>query len=206
MKRLSLLILPVVALMFLAACDSGGNFRVINQTSYPIYVTMGDEEELAIPGGGEHSFAVETEKQHFLNPNVRVSVPIRLRGETYQLYDAEGETFVDTTSVVIKVGETTNAFISPNRASFKVVNNSSHGVTRVDLYKHNFIGVVASFQLGNIAPGKFDFLPVEYATNSNNFYYYATVQMDDGTVYNYGDPTNILELDHQFLITLTDPK
>lgn len=206
MKRLYPLILSISALLFLAACESGGNFRVVNQTSYPIYIAVGEDEELAIPGGGEHTFAVETEKQSLFNPNVTVDVPVRLTGETYQIYDAENEVFVDTTTVRIKVGETTNAFINPNRGSFKVVNNSSHTVVRAELYKHNFVGVVASYELGSIAPGGFDFLPVGYATNSNNFYYYATVQMDNGNIYNYGGPTNIVELDSQFLITLIDPK
>ena len=68
------------------------------------------------------------------------------------------------------------------------------------------MGVVASNDTGPIAPGRFVYLPVEYATSSNNFYYYATVQMEDGATYNYGNETNILAVDQQFLITLTDPE
>ncbi len=206
MKRYQLLLLPLLALLFLTACESGGNFRVINQTSYPVYVTLGEEEELAIPAGTEHIFAVATGSQHILNPDVRVEVPVRLIGETYRIYDEGNETYTDTTRVEIRAGETTTAYINPNRASFKVVNNSSQTITQANLYKHNFVGVVASHELGPVAPGKFSYLPVEYATSSNNFYYYATVELEDGTVYNYGDPTNILEVDQQFLITLNDPE
>jgi len=206
MKRAYLLLLPLLAILFLTACESGGNFRVLNQTSYPVYVTLGEEDELAIPAGAEHIFAVATGNQHILNPDVRVEVPVRLVGETYQIYDEENETFTDTTRVEIRAGETLTAYINPNRASFKVVNNSSQAVAQATLYKHNFVGVVASHGLGAIDSGRFAYLPVEYATNSNNFYYYATVRMVDGTTYTYGDPTNILQVDQQFLITLSDPE
>ncbi len=209
MKRSSHLLLPLLALLallFLAACESGGNFRVINQTSYPVYVTLGEEEELAIPAGSEHIFAVETATQNILNPDVSAEVPVRLVGETYQIYDEQNETFTDTTRVVIRAGETTNAYINPNRASFKVVNNSSQDVLQATLYKHNFVGVVASSELGLVESGKFGYLPVEYATSSNNFYYYATVRMEDGSIYSYGDATNILLVDQQFLITVNDPE
>lgn len=205
MKRAYLLLMPALAILFLTACESGGTFRVINKTSYPLYVTLADEEEVTIAGGSEHSFAVATGNKHIFNPDVSVEVPVRMLGETYQLVD-EDNLPIDTTRVVIHAGETTNAFIDPNRAGFKVVNNSSQGVAQASLFKHNFIGVVATYELGPIAPGKFSFLPVEYATSSNNFYYKATVRMDDGSTYEYGGPTNIVELDKQFLITLSDPE
>lgn len=205
MKRINLLILPVLALLFLAACESGGNFRVVNQTTHPVYVTLGDGDEIVIPGGAEHSFDVATANQHILNPDVSVEVPVRLLGETYQLLDEDNNP-TDTTRVVIHAGETTNAFIDPNRAGFKVVNNSSQGVAQATLFKHNFIGVVGTYELGPIAPGRFSFLPVEYASGSNNFYYKATIRMEDDTSYEYGGPTNILDVDRQFLITLNDPE
>ncbi len=206
MKRAMSLLLPVLVLMLLTACESGGNFRVVNQTSYPIYVTLGDEAELAIPAGAEHVFAVATASQHLFNPDVSVEVPVRLVGETYQIYDEENEAFTDTTRVEIHAGETTSAFINPNRASFKVVNGSSQRVMRADLYKHNFVGVIATYSLGEVAAGQFGYLPVEYATSSNNFYYTATLELEDGTTYSYGDDTNILAVDQQFLITLADPE
>jgi len=206
MKRMYLLLLPLLALLFLAACESGGNFRVINRTSYPVYVTLDDEAEFAIPAGTEHTFEVATANQHIFNPDVSVEVPVRLVGETFQIYDEGNEVFTDTTRVVIHAGKTTSVFVDPNRASFKVVNNSSQYIIQAKLFKHNFVGVVASNDTGPIAPGRFVYLPVEYATSSNNFYYYATVQMEDGATYNYGNETNILAVDQQFLITLTDPE
>ena len=125
MKRMYLLLLPLLALLFLAACESGGNFRVINRTSYPVYVTLDDEAEFAIPAGTEHTFEVATANQHIFNPDVSVEVPVRLVGETFQIYDEGNEVFTDTTRVVIHAGKTTSVFVDPNRASFKVVNNSS---------------------------------------------------------------------------------
>lgn len=206
MKRFQLLLLLLLALLFLAACESGGSFRVINQTSYPVYVTLEDADEVAIPGGTEHSFAVETANQHILNPDVSVEVLVRLIGETYQIYDEGNETYTDTTRIEINAGQTTTAYINPNRASFKVVNASSQAITGATLYKHNFVGVVADHDLGPIAPGSFAFLPVEYASSNNNFYYYANVRLEDGSTYSYGGPTNILDVDQQFLITLSDPE
>ncbi len=205
MKRINLLILPVLAVLFLTACETGGKFRVVNQTSYPVYVTLDNEEEFVIPGGTEHSFDVATENQHILNPNVSVEVPVRLLGETYQMLDEDNNP-TDTTRVVIHAGQTTSAFINPNRAGVKVVNNSSQGIAQATLFKHNFIAVVKDYELGPVAPGKFVFLPVEYATSTNNFYYKATIRMEDDTSYEYGGPTNILDVDQQFLITINDPE
>jgi hypothetical protein len=192
-------------MLLLAACDSGGYFRVVNQTSFPVYVTLGDEAEQTIPANSEHTFEVATETEHFFNPDVEQEVPVRLLGETYQIYDEENECFTDTTTIVVKVGETTNAYINPNRASFKVVNDSSQPITSITLYKHNFVNVVASMPLGSLNPGESTFRRIDYATPSNNFYYFATLEMGDGSSLTYGNQDTVLLVDEQFLVTVTDP-
>lgn len=201
-----LLGLLAVTLLLLTACDSGGKFRVVNQTSYPLYVVVGDADEVTIPGGGERIFEVETESQHFFNPDVEKEVPVRLVGETYHIYDETEEAYTDSTTVYIKVGETLNAFINPNRASVKIVNNSSQATQHVFLYKHNFVAATYIADLGEVLPGESKFLRVDYATPNVNFYYYASVEMQDETNYVFGDESNILLKDQQFLMTLTDPE
>lgn len=198
--------LLAATLLLLTACDSGGEFRVVNQTSYPLYVVVGDAAEVTIPGGGERVFEVDTENQHFFNPDVEKEVPVRLVGETYQIYDETEEAYTDSTTVFIKVGETLNAYINPNRASVKIVNNSSQATQHVFLYKHNFVAATYIADLGVLLPGESKFLRVDYATPSVNFYYYASVEMQDETNYVFGDESNILLKDQQFLMTLTDPE
>ncbi len=206
MKRIYLCLAALLILLLMAACESGGKFRVVNQTSHPLYVNVENGPEVTVPGGAEHTFSIATQKQHIFNPDVEKEVPVRLVGETYQIYDEDAEAFTDTTTVTIKAGETLSAYINPNRASFKVVNNSSRAATRIELYKHNFVAAYLIADLGNLAPGQSKFLRVDYATAHNNFYYYAVVTMDDETELTFGNPTTVLDKDEQFLVTLTDPE
>jgi len=201
-------ILLALTLILLSACESGGTFRVVNRTSFPLYVTVGDEAETVIPGQTEHSFEISTDKQHIFNPGVERRVPVRLLGETYEIYNDYAGVYTDSTTITIKAGKTLSAYFDPNRASFKVVNNSSQSIASVMLLKHNFISIVGQSTLTDIPPGEFRFLRVEYASPNNNFYYLATVVMDDEdeTTYNYGNELNVLENDQQFLITVVDPE
>lgn len=196
----------VLLLLGLAACESGGKFRVINHTSFPLYVTLSGETEVMIPGGAEHTFAVDTETEHIFNPDVKKEVPLRLVGETYHIYDDYEEIYTDSTTVTIHAGETLDAHINPNRASFKVLNASSKPVQSVALYRHNFVAAQLINLMENLLPGESRFLRVDYATANNNFYYYAYVQADSSTAYTFGGPATVLEKDEQFLVTVTDPE
>ncbi len=198
--------LLLAALLLLAACESGGKFRVVNQTSFPLYVTLGDGPETVIPGAAEHTFSVDTPSQHIFKPGVEQEVPVRILGETYHMYDDYEEIYTDSTSVTIKVGETLNAFITPNRASFKAVNASSQVATRISLYKHNFVAPQLVAEMLDLAPGEMRFLRVDYATANNNFYYYVVVKLQDETELTFGGPTTVLDKDQQLLVTLTDPE
>ncbi len=211
MTKLTLAILLGSALLLLAACDSGGEFkfRVINNTSFPLYVNVADGPQDTIAAGGTRVFDLSSAKQRLFNPDVEKEVPVRMIGETYQIaYETEtGIAYTDSTSVTIQAGKTLSAYISPNRASFKVVNNSSRNVERAILYSHNFVAPTLVTDLGWIPSGESKFACVNYATNNNTFYYLAQVKMEsDSTFVHYGSATNILEKDQQFLITLTDPE
>lgn len=206
MKKITFYLLLLAALVFLAACQSGGEFRVINRTSFPLYIAVEDADEVIIPGGEEEIFSVDTEKQHIFNPGVEKEIGVRMIGETYQIWDDYEDAYTDSTTVKIKVGETTNAFIDPNRASFKVVNNSSQAIVSAQLFRHNFVASSFVADLGRIEPGQFKFLCVNYATPNNNFYYLAVLETEDEATHSFGDDTNIIQEDEQFLVSLEDPE
>ncbi len=209
MKKLIYCLALVALLLLLAACESGGDFRVVNRTHYPLYVTLEGESEVTIPGNSEWTFNVDTPRQHIFNPDAQEEVALRMVGETYQIWDDLEEAYTDSTAVTIKAGETLSAYINPNRASFKVVNNSSLGVQKIELYKHNFVAAQYMGDLGALAPGASRFLRVGYVTPGNDFYYYyaiLTMADENETQYTFGGPDTILNNDEQFLITLTDPE
>lgn len=205
MNKLYLPILLLI-LLILAGCESGAKFRVINRSNHNLYVQVENGQEVVIPGQGEHSWDIETDTEHFLTGHVEKEVRVRIVGETYHIYDEYEEVYTDTTLVVLRAGETRNAYISPNRASIKIVNNSSQAMTGAVLYRHNAINPTTIAVLGELQPGGFTFRRVDYATPQNVFYYYAQVQMADGSSYEFGGPDTVLDKDQQFLITLTDPE
>lgn len=208
MQRPYLILLLLAALVFLAGCESGGKFRVINRSSYPVYVKVDNSKEVAIDGGAEHTFSIATAKQHIFNPGVEKEVTVWAKGETFQLEEEEEGNLlpVDSTIVVIHAGETLPAYFDPNRACFKVVNNSSKAVQHAILYKRKNGGNTFVTDLGWIASGESKYRAVAYATSSNNFSYFAEITPENGDPQTWGDDTTILDKDEQFLITLTDPQ
>ncbi|MDZ4182189.1 MAG: hypothetical protein U1B83_04870 [Candidatus Cloacimonadaceae bacterium] len=198
----------LLALLALSACESGGKFRIVNRTSYPVYATVGDFPQVTIPGNSEHIFNIETGDQHLFTGTVRETVPVILVGETYSLLDDEPDipVWTDSTMVRINVGKTLNAYLSPNRASVKIVNASSQNIISAMIYRHNFISAALVGTLSDIAPGEFQHRRVDYATPNSNFYYYVTLQLADGSQYQYGGEQTILLKDEQFLITVVDPE
>jgi len=200
--------LPILLLLLLilAGCESGAKFRVVNRSNYNLYVQVENDAEVVIPGLGEHSWDIETDTEHFFTGHVEKEVRVRMVGETYHIFDEYEEEYTDTTLVVLRAGETRNAFITPNRASVNIVNQSSQAMTGAVIYKHNFINATTIAVLGELLPGAFTFRRVDYATPTNNFYYYVQIQMADGSVYEYGGPETVLDKDQQLLITLSDPE
>lgn len=198
-------ILALLALLLLTACEKGGKFRVVNRTSHNLYTTVGDQAPITIPGGAEYTFSIDTPSQHFFTTNIEKEVPVRLVGETYHIYDDVEEMYVDTTTVVIKPGKTLSAYISPNRASIKIENNSSVVMNSAMLYKHNFINASVVGSIPALDPAAMTFRRVDYATANNNFYYYVSIEMADGRILQYGGEETVLQKGEQLLITLEDP-
>ncbi len=206
------LILALISLLTLAGCESGGKFRVINRTSHNVYVTIEGQNEVLIPGSdtanevyNEHIFNIDTENQSILTGTVKERVQAVIYGETFHMFNKDVNAFTDSTTLTINAGKTLNAFLSPNRASIKIINNSTKNITMAEVFKHNFTSDLKVGQLTNITSGSEDFLRVDFATPSASFYYYVVITLEDGTQYTYGDSQNILSVDSQFLILLEDP-
>jgi hypothetical protein len=105
----------------------------------------------------------------------------------------------------MEAGERRTGYLTPNRACFKVVNNSDKTVRRAELRKHKDGEEYFEANLGSIAPGESSYRRVPYATANNNFYYTARITFEDDTELVYGDSNNILSVDEMFLITLNPP-
>lgn len=206
MKRLSLLL--AILLLVLCACDSGGKLRIVNRTDHALYATVridGEDQQLVLMGGEEHSFDVPTEKEGMFTGNVEAEVPVWMVGETFQIFDEDNLAYTDSTMVYVQVGETLSVYADPNRASIKIVNNSSQTMSSAYIIKNNFVSDSTIGVIHELAPGDSVFRCVDYATANNNFYYKINAQMADDSILQYGSETTILLEGEQLRAVLTDP-
>lgn len=204
--------LALLAVVFVTGCESGAKFRVVNRTSYPLYVQLEGFSEVIIPGSdllsqsfNIHEFDIDTETQNFFTGTIKETRRLKLIGETFHIYDDVNEVFKDSTVITIKAGKNLDAYISPNRASIKIVNNSSRNVLMAEIYKHNFTSELRVGIMQNIESGSQRFMRMDYATNSSNFYYYVRVTLDNGNQLIYGGTQTVMQVDQQLLIVLEDP-
>ncbi len=205
MKKTLWIYLALFALLLmLSACESGGKFHVHNNCSFPAYVKADNGTEITIPASGDHVFKIDTDTQSIFTGEVKRDVKVWIKGETFNLYDNDNLVYTDSTWVTIRAGETLDAYLNPNRASIKVVNNSSQAITEAAVWKHAGTNHTRVGAILNIAPGTSKYLRVDFAVPNNQFYYDVIVLTEDESTYTYGDATNILGKDEQFLITHTD--
>lgn len=203
-------------LILITGCESGGKIRIVNRSTFPVYVSVENGPEMVIAGGGVRNYDIDTDTQSFLTGTVEKAVRVHLVGETYQIYNQYNHSYVDTTEVYVLAGKTVPIYIDPNRASIKIINNSVEDtITNVEVYRHNFINPTRIGNLGQILPGKSIFyhvnpsVPIDSAvlpwipTPATHFYYYAKVILSDGSSYLYGGESNILYKDQQYLISFT---
>lgn len=201
-----LLPLLLVIIFMAGGCKDGASIRVVNRSDHNLYVQVENGSEVVIPGQGEHNWDIDTDTESFLSGHVEKDVTVRIVGETYHIFDEWEEVYTDSAQMVLRAGETRNVYINPNRASIKIVNQSSQAMNGAVLYRHNFVNASTVAVLGELQPGELIFKRVDYATPTTQFYYYAIVQMADGTVYEFGGPDSVLDKDQQLLITLEDPE
>ena len=201
------IILILAALLLLAGCDSGVEYWIRNDTSHLAWVRMEDSAEIELAPGEAHTFKFSTAREHIFNSNVKREVELWAQGETYQMvYEEDGELRpTDSSEFIMEAGERRTGYLTPNRACFKVVNNSNQTVHRAELRRNKNGEEYVETNLGSIAPGESSYRRVPYATANNNFYYTARITFEDDTELVYGDSNNILSVDEMFLITLNPP-
>jgi len=212
MKNKAFLLLALLLLIVLSGCESGAKINFVNRSSFPIYVTIEDTPMLAIPGNSSRSVDIETDTQSLLTGTVNKEVLVYLKGETYQIYDQDLHAYQDSTIVTVQAGKTLSIYTDPNRASIKIVNNSDRVITSAEIYRHNFVSPLRIGALTDIQPGEMRFTHVNYSipinssvqpwvpTPATRYYYYVVLIDSEGEQYVFGDETNILYNDQQYLI------
>jgi len=214
--QVNILLLAVLALLTLSACESGAELKVFNRTSFPVFVRMEGTSEVAIPAGGEHSFDVETETQSFLTGTIREAKSVWATGETYRIYDRFTNTWTDSTEVIFEPGKTTKIYMDPNRASIKILNSCPRTIRNIEIFRHDFVIPTRIATMENLGPNQMRYITVNYSipvdssvqpwtpTPSTNYYYYAIIYFSDSEYYTYGGENTILYKDQQYLITHVD--
>ncbi|HPI25719.1 MAG: hypothetical protein KBB33_05740 [Candidatus Cloacimonetes bacterium] len=199
MSKILLYLLAITMLFGLCACESGGNIVIFNRTGFPVMTSVDDGDTLSIAAETSMSFDVDTDTQSFLTGEVSRKVKVKIFGETYSLEHRDGEP-TDSTYVQVRAGKTYSAYINPNRASIKVINNTLENIAMVEIWKHKNAITTRVGTMSNIPPLGSVWKRVDYATVSNSFYYEVTVTMESGIVYTYGGPQAILGNNEQLLV------
>ncbi|MCK9584335.1 MAG: hypothetical protein M0R69_05420 [Candidatus Cloacimonetes bacterium] len=207
MKKLRYFILLGSVLFLLSACESGGKFNIINQTSYPIYASVDGEPVVTIPAQTNHAFNIDTDSQSFLTGEVTHTVPVHVVGETFSLYDSAESQYVDHTVATVRAGRTTNAFLKPNRASIKIVNNRPEKIYLFEISQINPTTnfVVATVQR-DIPTGTSYWYRVKYASVQDNFTYRLEIYLEgEENPLTYFAPT-VLGNDEQWVLQVDPPE
>nr|MDK2850442.1 hypothetical protein [Candidatus Cloacimonadota bacterium] len=192
-----------VMLLILSACESGGNLKMINRTSFPVYTSVDSDSVVTIEAGEDHVFKIDTDTQTFLTGEVKRNVPVWLVGHTFSLQDRETNEFVDETVVTIKAGKTLNVYLDPNRASIKIVNNSEHIVTLAEIWEIKPTSQTRVGVMEDIMPGESQWKRVNHVTPQNTFSYRLIVYLDGEDGYlEFGDYDTILAKDEQWLVNV----
>jgi len=208
MKRALSWLLVGMIFLLTCSCKSGANFTVHNQCAHPAYASVNRGDLVTIPPYQTHVFYIDTDSQNLFTGSVFRTVPVTLYGETYAMILQDSPvTYTDSTTIKVQAGRTLNAYLNPNRACVKVVNNSSRQIERAEIWKHTSLSHSRVSSLVNISAGSSAFQRVDYATPNNQFYYqvelYFAGELEPLV---YGDVNNILNKDEQFVVTYNDPE
>jgi len=204
-KRYLLQLLILLAIVLLASgCEKDGHIRIINRTDYPVYAgAFGVLHTL--PGNSDLKIFVRTGRQSPFDSNVGTYVTLDLVGETYQIWDAYLERYVDSTYVWVNAGKTTNVFVNANRACIKVVNNSQWWIKKIFIQTHTPSGITTKEHSVYLAPGEDWFLQQNPSTATFTYAYIVQVMFENDTVLTYGNNQNYLYLGDRFLVDVQHP-
>ena len=208
MKRAVLCLLAGIIFLLLGSCKSGANFAVHNLCSHPAYASVNRGELITIPPNQTHVFYIDTDSQNLFTGSVFRTLPVTLFGETYGMILQDTPiVYTDSTTIKVQAGRTLNAYLNPNRASVKIINNSTRLIERAEIWKHSSLSHNRVSSLLNITPGSSTFQRVDYATPNNQFYYQVELYFPgELEPLVYGDVNNILDKDEQFVVTYNDPE
>jgi len=187
-----------VILLLLSACESGGKLQIFNHCSYPAYIRVENMDQKTIPAGESVSYNIDTDTQNIFTGEVKKKLKIWMVGETYSIFDEGQNIYTDSTWIEVKAGKTYSIYLNPNRASVKIVNNSTQIITQAEIWQHS---PLTYYQVGimyNILPGESRFLRVDYGTD---YYYQVELYLQDESHYTFVDGEEILGVDEQYLVT-----
>ena len=197
MKKIYLFTLLIVILTLFTACKSGGTFAMHNRTSYPVWASVDEGLFTEIAGGESYEFKVNTDTQNFLTGEVSRKIKVNVFGQTFSLLDTNQEppVYTDSTYTIVKAGKTTNAYLAPNRACIKVINEREMMATTVEVwqYKGNAQSRVAVME--NIDTNEAKWVRVDPVSPGNQFYYRIAVLMENGDQLVYGGEDWVLQKD-----------
>lgn len=202
-RRLFLLILIAVILLFAAGCEKDGKIKIINRTSYPVYAGVkGDFYTISSHSNVEINISTGT--QGPFDSNVGKYVDVTLAGETFQIWDAYLDNYVNGTYVWVNAGETTKIYADPNRACVKIVNNTNRYIKRIIVQRNTLNTTVTDYYEVFLGPGEFWFKQQNPSSPSNLIYYIAQVVFENDEIYSYGDNENYLFIDDEFLVNVEE--
>ncbi|MBP7309871.1 MAG: hypothetical protein KA984_01135 [Candidatus Cloacimonetes bacterium] len=209
MKHICYISLAVLLLLIVSACEKGASFEVINQCSYPAWVSVDGDSLITLAAGETRSFKIATGTESILSGSVYESFKVIAFGETFSLErEVDGHLIpTDSTTVKIRAGETRRAPLIPNRASLKVTNNSSNPIEKAEIWKHTALTHTRVGTIYDIEPGTNKFYRGEYAVANNMFYYTVLLYfpgMDEPL--GFGGENTILGKDEQFNVIYADPE
>jgi hypothetical protein len=206
LKPLLWLALPAI-LFFLTGCEKDGNLRIVNRTSYPAYASVLGSS-YTIPADSSLKVHVTTGRQSLFDSSVGRYVELFLEGETYQIWDAYEEQFVPKTEVWVNAGKTTSVYMDANRACIKVINQTTANIKRIIVQRNTTMATqTITYELDPmLAPGGSWYEQQVPATVQYPYYYIVQIFFEDDTSLTYGDTTNILYKDNEFLIHVLPPE
>jgi hypothetical protein len=207
MKRILPLLLLVV---FLAACSTEGDLKVVNGTAHNIYFNIDGDEYMvtgATEGENSKTVSLDTGDKFLFFGSGEEKYDLHLEGETFMMQSASvqgvgtGEYFTDT-SIEVEANETYKIYCDPaTHAGLKVINNSGKDIIGLFYYTSN--DTTLRTLTGSIENGAEFWSRLAFATPENDFYYTFKVRYDDYTEEFFGSPDETtLGLDEQYVIEI----
>ncbi|MFB3844605.1 MAG: hypothetical protein ACE14O_02495 [Candidatus Cloacimonadaceae bacterium] len=196
-RQIWLLVILAAFLLLLFGCEKGGNIRIFNRTSHPVYVgALGSV--YTVDGDSTLTLDVDTPTSTPFTNDTGRWVELALQGETYEIWDDYEEEFVGKTDVWVETGKTTKVYLHPNRACIKIFNESHWYIKHIMIQRvTNFTFVTYEYDfLGNlIAPGQIWYKTMTPADSVNHYAYRGRVIFENDQYYDFGSDQNFLYTD-----------